>query len=253
MVYKSIINTKCKLFKNPNLSSEIETEILFGEKIIILKKNKNWLYCRSIDDNCEGWIKESEICDPIETTHTIITKCTLVFDKPDIKSKFLKSLPFQAKVYKICENNEWVKIKLNKYKDGFVSKKHLRLKNKFFKDWTNVAKLFLNTPYLWGGKTYHGIDCSGLVQICLKSVGVKLPRNSSDQLKIKTKYLKDVSKIEKNCLIFSPGHVAIALSEKTIIHSNAFHMCVKTERLEKFINRNLNENFKLLKIKKVIL
>ena len=54
MVYKSVIDSKCKLFKNPNLSSEIETEILFGEKIIILKKNKNWLYCRSIDDNCEG-------------------------------------------------------------------------------------------------------------------------------------------------------------------------------------------------------
>ena len=58
------------------------------KKIIILKKNKNWLYCKSIDDNCEGWIKESEICDPIETTHKIITKSTLVFENQILNQNF---------------------------------------------------------------------------------------------------------------------------------------------------------------------
>lgn len=253
MIYKSVVNTKCKLYKKPILSSEIETEILFGEKIKILKREKKWLFCKSLQDNSEGWLVEKDICDPIDTTHNIASKSAIVFEKPDVKSKYLNSLTFQSKVLKLSDDNDWVKIKLNKDKEGYVSKKHLRSKYDFFKNWTQKAKLFLNTPYLWGGKTYDGIDCSGLVQICLESAGIKLPRNSSDQLRTKSKYLKDVPKIEKNCLIFWPGHVAIAISNDTIIHSNAFHMCVKIEKLEDFTNRNSNIDLKLLKVKKIIL
>ena len=90
--------------------------------------------------------------------------------------------------------------------------------------------MFKNTPYLWGGKSIEGIDCSGLVQICLETKNLLIPRNSSDQSTYKCNYLLDSQIIEKECLIFWKGHVAIAISNDTIIHSNSYHMSTRKSR-----------------------
>ena len=113
--------------------------------------------------------------------------------------------------------------------------------------------MFKNTPYLWGGKSIEGIDCSGLVQICLETKNLLIPRNSSDQSIYKCNYLLDSQIIEKECLIFWKGHVAIAISNDTIIHSNSYHMSVTIEKeVDSAIRRISKTDGSIICIKKLI-
>ena len=120
------------------------------------------------------------------------------------------------------------------------------------KNWLDYAIDFIGTPYLLGGKTLQGIDCSGLVQLCLETNGIKLPRNTIDQVNYTSKQISDTKVIEKGSILFWKGHVAIALSKSKIIHSNAYHMEVKIESLENAIKRISLNSGKIIKIKKII-
>ena len=121
------------------------------------------------------------------------------------------------------------------------------------KEWIDVAFSFLGAPYLWGGKTFIGIDCSGLVQLALSASGILVPRNTDEQAKNFHNRLKTVSKIERGCLIFWKGHVAIVLKKNKLLHSNAYHMCVQTEPLNKALSRIKEKYGDITTIKKVLI
>jgi cell wall-associated NlpC family hydrolase len=107
-------------------------------------------------------------------------------------------------------------------------------------DFVAVAERFLGTPYLWGGKTSLGLDCSGLVQVALAACGIAAPRDSDVQEKALGKPLAsstDLSKLRRGDLLFWKGHVAIVRDEATLIHANAFHMAVVIEPIEEAIAR----------------
>ncbi len=227
---KQIITPASDIKSKPELMSELESQCLFGEIIDILKFDKNWAYIKSEKDNYKGWIKTNTIGEKIKSTHKIRNVISNVYIQPDIKSPLLTSLYLNSRVYLEQVNSNWYKVLL-KNKVGFISKENIYKKDNYSIDWSKTALMFLNSPYLWGGKTYYGIDCSGLVQIALESVGLLFPRNTSNQIRFKSKNVFDYEKIEKECLVFWDGHVGIMLDENNILHSNAHHLCVKIENL----------------------
>jgi cell wall-associated NlpC family hydrolase len=124
--------------------------------------------------------------------------------------------------------------------DGlFVPKQHLTLRDHVDGDFVAVAERFVGTPYLWGGKTSLGIDCSGLVQIALTACGVTCPRDSDIQQAALGRALTDseAKYLQRGDLIFWTGHVAIVRDASTIVHANAHHMATAIEPTETAMSR----------------
>jgi cell wall-associated NlpC family hydrolase len=115
---------------------------------------------------------------------------------------------------------------------AFLPARHLLPIEAKAPDLVAVAELFVGTPYLWGGKTSHGLDCSGLVQVALTAAGIACPRDSHMQegaLGTSLAWSGDVAALRRADLIFWPGHVAIVRDGTTIVHANAHHMAVAVE------------------------
>lgn len=251
---KRIVTSFASMRKKNDHSSNLETEILYGEEIKIIHNNREWFYCRNIYDDYLGWIHKKHLGDYFKHTHIIKNKNTIVYEKPDIKSKCLLKLYLNSKILVKNILEDWTEIILeNTSKTGFLPTRHIKLNdNVNAKNWLDYTKDFIGTPYLLGGKTLQGIDCSGLVQLCLETNEIKLPRNTVDQVNFTSKNIYDTKVIEKGSILFWEGHVAIALSKSKIIHSNAYHMEVKVEPLKDAIKRISMNSGKIIKIKKII-
>jgi len=247
-----ITSPLASLKRNNSDLSPLISQVMFGETVEIFDKSKNWSFCRCHGKSYEGWIENDNIGLLPKSTHYISNIISLVFEKPDIKSNLICNLYLNSKITVLKENNDWVEIILSKNQKGYVPNKHVSLLNIHHKNWIDVAKEFINSPYLWGGKTCIGIDCSGLVQTSLETSGITIPRDSIDQLSYSSDKIKNVETIKRGCLIFWKGHVAIATSSSKILHSNSFHMSVMEENLDIMHQRMQSKKYKILGIKYVL-
>ena len=226
---------------------------MFGENVTIIKKFKNFSLCKCELDDYVGYIQNNVLGLLPSPTNIIIVPFALIYKEPNEKSMTMMKVFLNSRISRKNVEGKWVECFVNNENEtGFILKDNLNLRENVKINWMRLAKNYINVPYLWGGKTFFGIDCSGLVQLCLNAIDINIPRNTNDQLTFKSKFLKDVKKIEKGCLIFWEGHVAIALTNTEIIHSNAYTMSVKVEKLEKVLERLNMNNLKIIGIKKVL-
>ena len=244
----TIITPIAKVFKNANIKSGLETELLFGDVIQIKDKKKDWVFCKNFDDQYHGWINEKVIGSFSKSSHFVSILNTIVFSEPNIKSLPLLNLPYNSKVNVNFTHDRWSEISLkNNFKIGYIPVNHISdntfPKNLIIKN----SKYFLNVPYLWGGKSYLGIDCSGLIQLIHQTSGQFFPRNSNEQMEYCKNY-KKLDNIQKGALVFWEGHVALAIDDKNIIHANAFHMNVTIENFIEAKNRISNSYGDVLNI-----
>jgi cell wall-associated NlpC family hydrolase len=200
------------VYKKPLIKSEIVTQIIYGESFKIIKKNKKWLSIKIKEDNYKGFIKEKKFKAFIKPTHKVSNLQANVYQHPN-KKKIINKLTFGSKI-KIIEK----KSNLMKFDKGWVNKKDVRpiffIERNYFKH----INLFKNIKYKWGGKSFKGIDCSGLIQVCLNFNNKYCPRDTNEQIKYFKKNIK-LDKIKKNDVIYWKGHVAVALTNKKLIHA----------------------------------
>ena len=200
------------IYKKPNSKSEITSQIIYGEKIQILKKLGNWVKIKTLIDNYTGFIINKKLENNFNATH----KCFLTKTKIYNKQKNFKKiyLPFNSRLsvnnkkngYGEFEKGKWVKLK------------HLKKINYIEKDFLNIIKNFKDTKYLWGGKSYQGIDCSALLQIFYLFNNKFFPRDTKDQIKFKKVSLKKHT-FNKGHIIYWKGHVAVCINKKKLIHA----------------------------------
>ena len=203
----SVIN----LHKKPSIKSEVVTQMLYGDSFSVHKKTQKWLKISIKEDNYKGYIQSKNFSDYISPTHKVNSLKSKIYKLPN--KKVINKLPFGSKI-KITNSKK----KFCKFFKGWINKKDIKPilfeQNDPFKKIT----LFKNIQYKWGGKSFKGIDCSGLVQICLNYNNIFCPRDAKDQVKYFKKNI-NLRKIKKNDILYWKGHVAIALSRKKLIHA----------------------------------
>ena len=208
-------NNFINIYENPSHISKISSQILYGEKFKILSKNKNWLKIKTAFDGYIGYIKKINYTDKHMPTHKIFKIKTCVFKKPISKKIFQTNffLPFASKISIIQENKKFIEYEKNKW----IKKKDIKKINHVEKNYLKILKLFLNTKYTWGGKSYNGIDCSAIVQLFYYYNKKFYPRDTKDQIKYSKNIIR--KKFKKGDMIFWKGHVAICINSTQLIHA----------------------------------
>ena len=218
------------IYKKPNAFSEVTSQILYGEKFKIISKNKNWIKIKVSFDNYTGYIKNKYYTKDHQPTHKIFTLKANIYNKQKNKTK--NFLPFASRISMINENKKFIEFEKNKW----IKKVNIKKINHIEKDYLKVLKMFLKIKYLWGGKTYRGIDCSAILQLFFYYNNKFYPRDTKDQIKYSAK--KNRSKVfKKGDIIFWKGHVAVCINAQKLIHAYGPEKKVLIMNIKETINR----------------
>ena len=218
------------IYKKPNAFSEVTSQILYGEKFKIISKNKSWIKIKALFDNYTGYIKNKYYTKDHQPTHKIFTLKANIYNKQKNKTK--NFLPFASRISMIDENKKFIEFEKNKW----IKKDNIKKINHIEKDYLKVLKMFLKIKYLWGGKTYRGIDCSAILQLFFYYNNKFYPRDTKDQIKYSAK--KNKSKVfKKGDIIFWKGHVAVCINAQKLIHAYGPEKKVLIMNIKETINR----------------
>ena len=230
------------IYKKPSRKSEVTSQILYGEKFKILSNNRNWIKIKTFFDNYIGYITNSKYLKKFSPNYKVSSIKARIFKKPGIKTN--NWLPFASKLSVLNQNKNYVKIEKNKW----IKKTDIKKLNYKNKNFVRIFKNFLDVKYVWGGKTFNGIDCSALLQIFFIYNNSFYPRDTKDQIKYSKRKLK--TKIfKKGNIIFWKGHVAICLNSKQLIHAYGPEKKVVIMPITETINRiKKTANLKIKKI-----
>lgn len=212
-------------------------QLLFGEPVQPLEELGGHVRIRAKRDGYEGVIARADLGPLMALTHQVTALATHLYTAPDIKSAELMSLSFGSRLTIVEQNGPFSRTQQGHY----VHSAHIALATKRFADPVAVAELFLGTPYLWGGNSRLGIDCSGLVQVACLACGYSCPGDSGDQAEALGDPLDAQAPLRRGDLLFWKGHVAWVAGPDRILHANAAYMATVYEGLSEAAQRILDQ------------
>jgi hypothetical protein len=239
---REVVEAQAPVRRHPAPDAPLDTEALKGERVIVYETTpEGWCWGQLEADGYVGWLPAGALGPPgPAATHTVAVPRTFLFPGPSIKLSPVEALSFGARlaIARIAEPFAITHTGI------YVPARHLAPVETTEPDAAAVAERFLHVPYLWGGKSSLGLDCSGLVQIALTACGIACPRDSDMQeaalgapLAFGEAFTRDFSDLQRGDLLFWKGHVAIARDTRTLIHANAFHMAVAIEPVAEAVAR----------------
>ncbi len=208
-----------------------DRQLLWGETVTVYELREGMAFVEAGRDGYVGYISEVSLAEPRTPTHRVAVPATHLYRDDDMKSPDLRHLSFGALVTVEAEGRRFWETP-----EGYIPKPHLRPLDRPFSDPAAVAQLHFGVPYLWGGNSVLGIDCSGLVQAALLACGTACPGDSDLQQGIGAA-IPDSEPLRRGDLLFWKGHVAMAVDADTLIHANAHHMAVAYEGVQQAILR----------------
>jgi cell wall-associated NlpC family hydrolase len=232
-----VVSAIAALREAPRADAALLTEALKGERITVYDRNsEGWAWGQLNGDGYVGWVADVALAKPgVAPTHKITAIRTFAFPGPSIKLPPVETLVMGTTLAIVRDDGPFAVTQ-----DGLhLPRAHVGPIDRFAADFVAVAEQLKGTPYLWGGKSSLGVDCSGLVQIALTAAGTGCPRDSDMQQDGLGRALdsRDSQNLQRGDLIFWKGHVAIVRDADTIVHANAHHMATAIENTRSAIAR----------------
>ena len=233
------------LYKKPSVNSEIVTQMIYGDSFLVSEKTKNWTKIKIIDDGYKGYIKRRRFCNFLKSSHKVSVLKANIYRLPN-KQKKISQLTFNSKIKVLGTKKNFFK-----FEKGWINKRDVmpilfKEKNSFKR-----ISIFKNVKYKWGGKSFKGIDCSALIQLFLNFNNKFCPRDARDQVKYFKRNIK-LKNIRKNDIIYWKGHVALALSNKKLIHAYGPMKKTVIMNIKQTIKRiDQTANLKVISIKRI--
>ena len=248
---RQVARAAVPLRRQPALSEALENELLFGERVRVFDEADGWAWVQLERDGYVGYTRTDALRRELhETTHRVSALGTFVYPIPDIKSAPMNHLSMNAELATADQQARFLGLETG----GWVVARHTMEVTRFGLDFVAIAERFVGTPYLWGGRTRLGLDCSGLLQIALEAAGHKSPRDSDMQqalLGVAVSVPPDLEGLERGDLVFWPRHVGVMVDGVMLLHANAHHMAVAVEPLRNAADRIARSGSSITVIKRL--
>ena len=223
--------------RSPDGALGFDTELLFGETATVFDTVEGWAWCQAEHDGYVGYVPADALAaDVVSPTHRISAIGTFLYAHPDIKSPPLMHLSINAPLAVAETGDRFYRLETG----GFVVDRHVAPLARVARDFVDVAERLIGVPYLWGGRTRVGLDCSGLIQLAMQAAGLACPRDSDMQeLETGASLLvpDEMDGLRRGDLVFWRGHVGMMADGVMLLHANAHHMAVVAEPLSDAMQR----------------
>jgi cell wall-associated NlpC family hydrolase len=234
----------------PRFDAPLLTEGLSGELVTIYEFVEGWAWVQLENDGYVGYMPADNLSAIIEEpTHWVVSRGTFIYPAPDLKRPPITRLSFNAKVTVVGREGRFAELS----RGGFIYAGHLQPVEEKAKDFVRLAERLVGTPYLWGGRSGLGIDCSALVQISMQGAGMPCPRDTDMQEAEIGEPLADLKleKLERGDLMFWRGHVGIMQSAEWMIHASGHQMEVVVEPIRRAVERIAETHGEISVIKRI--
>ena len=242
------------MHRAPDPHAEQVSQLLLGEVFHLLEINDDWAWGYCDHDRYVGYVAADSLaridapadapCEsgPAEPTHWVCAPQGLVFSEASIKTALRLTVPMGARLRLSVHDEKFFALTDG---SGFIHRRHVQPLGEWREDPASVAESLLGTPYLWGGRSRAGIDCSGLVQVSLMACGIACPRDSDQQQALGQPVPdSEWGSLQRGDIVFFPGHVGIMADATRLIHANAYWMNTVVEPLADVIGRLLPDTDK---------
>ncbi|CAM1645397.1 Endopeptidase [Bartonella apihabitans] len=235
---KRIVAPVAPLYKIPDTLSERQSECLFGEDVKVFEEKNGFCWVQAQQDGYVGYIEQSKIGSiGNHPTHRVNVPRTFQYRDADLRSPMISPLSMGSRISVVGEAETRGTHYARLDNGSFVVFNHITPVSTVEDDYVTIAESFIHTPYLWGGKSGLGIDCSGLVQLALMMTGRTVLRDTDMQQATIGKDIAPENGLQRGDLVFWKGHVAIMVDPGTLIHANGASMDVRKENLDHAIER----------------
>lgn len=210
-----------------------DRQLLLGEAVVVYETHAGWAFVEAVRDGYVGYLPMSDIAELAEPTHRVSARTSHLYPEPDFKTRECGGLSFGSLLTVTAMASD----RFAETPQGYIPRAHLAPVGNPEPDPIDVAQRLLGTPYLWGGNSSSGTDCSGLVQMACLACGIACPGDADMQEAELGTSLPEEAVLRRGDLLFWEGHVAWVVDRDTLLHANAFHMAVAFEHLQDAVNR----------------